>query len=82
LAQGPAAVTQLGSDSIDLAAARAGDVRLRVHFTPYWAVVRGSGCVQRDGAWTLLRVRKPGPMRIATRFGFGRVVSRGPRCSG
>src|SRR3954452_16094981 len=46
LADGPAGtrVTRLGSDSVDLTAARAGDVRLRVRFTPYWAVVRGDGC--------------------------------------
>jgi len=81
-AEGPATVTRVGSDSIDLLAARAGDVRLRVHFTPYWAIVRGSGCVQRDGAWTRVRLREPGPVRIVTRFAFGRIVSRGPRCTG
>jgi hypothetical protein len=78
-----ARVTRLGSDSVDFVAPRAGDVRLRVHFTPYWAVVRGDGCVQSiDGDWTLVRVRRPGPLRIATRFAPGRIVSRGPRCSG
>jgi hypothetical protein len=82
LGEGAAAVTRLRSDSLDLLAKRAGDVRLRVHFTPYWAVVRGSGCVERDGAWTRLRVRAPGPVRIATRFAIGRIVSRGPRCTG
>jgi hypothetical protein len=77
-----ARVTKLGSDSIDLDAARPGDVRLRVHFSPYWAVVRGDGCVSSSGgSWTRLRVRRAGPIRIATRFSLGRVVSRGPRCS-
>jgi MFS family permease len=80
-AQGPAAVTRVGSDSVDLIAARAGTVLLRVHFTPYWALVRGSGCVERDGAWTRIRVRRPGPLRLATRFEVGRIVSRGPRCT-
>jgi hypothetical protein len=56
-------------------------VLLRVHFTPYWALVRGSGCVERDGNWTRIRVRRPGPLRLATRFEVGRIVSRGPRCT-
>ena len=78
-----ARVTRLGSDSVDIEAPRAGDVRLRVHFTPYWAVVRGDGCVRRNaGDWTQIVVRRPGTLRIATRFAPGRIVSRGPRCSG
>jgi MFS family permease len=81
LAAGAATVTRLGPDSVDLTAERAGDVRLRVHFTAYWALVRGSGCVERDGAWTRIRVRRPGPLRLATRFEVGRIVSRGPRCT-
>jgi hypothetical protein len=78
-----ARVTKLGSDAIDMVASRTGDVRLRVHFTPYWAVVAGNGCVEQTaGGWTRVRVRRPGPLRIATRFSLVRVVSRGPRCSG
>jgi hypothetical protein len=78
-----ARVTRLGADSIDLDAARAGDVPMRVHFSPYWAVVQGDGCVsQRPGGWTELQVRRPGQIRIATRFSLKRIVSRGPRCSG
>ena len=77
-----ARATRLGPDSVDLTAARAGDVRLRVRFTPYWAIVRGDGCVQRGGGgWTRVRVRRPGTLRLATRFAPGRIVSRGPRCS-
>jgi hypothetical protein len=58
-------------------------VRLRVHFTPYWAVVRGDACVERAaGDWTRLRVRRAGSLRVATRFAPGRIVSRGVRCPG
>jgi hypothetical protein len=82
LAEG-ARVTRLGADSIDLSAARPRDVLLRVHFTPYWAVVRGDGCVERAaGGWTRLRVRAAGTLRIATRFAPLRIVSRNARCSG
>jgi hypothetical protein len=78
-----ATATHLGSDSVDLVVATPGDVRLRVRFTPYWAVVRGSGCVRRTpGGWTAIRVTRPGAVRLATRFAIGRIVSRGPRCSG
>jgi hypothetical protein len=78
-----ATATHLGSDSVDLAAARAGTVRLRVRFTPYWALARGSGCVQRsDGGWTMLRITRPGPVRLVTRFAIGRIGAHGPRCSG
>jgi hypothetical protein len=53
-----------------------------VHFTPYWAVVTGDGCVSRTaGDWTQVRVRRPGALRIATRFSPLRIVSRGPRCA-
>jgi hypothetical protein len=78
-----ARVTKLGPDSIELLAGRAATVRLRVHFTPYWAVAGGDGCVSRiAGDWTQLRVRRPGALRIVTRFAPMRVISRGPRCSG
>jgi hypothetical protein len=78
-----ARVTGLGPDSVDLVAERARDVLVRVRFTPYWAVVRGDGCVERAaGGWTRVRVRTPGPLRVATRFAPGRIVSRGARCSG
>jgi hypothetical protein len=76
-------VTKLGADSVELFAVRATDVWLRVHFTPYWAVEAGDACVSRAaGDWTRLRVRRPGPLRIVTRFAPLRVISRGPRCSG
>jgi hypothetical protein len=78
-----ARVTSLGADSVSLMASRTGDALLRVHFTPYWAVVGGDGCVMRAaGDWTRVRVRRPGALRIATRFAPLRIVSRGPRCSG
>jgi hypothetical protein len=83
LAVGSAAVTRLGADSVDFVAAGPGDVLLRVRYTPYWALVRGDGCVERAaGGWTRVQARATGPMRIATRFAPGRIVSRGPRCSG
>jgi hypothetical protein len=57
-------------------------VRLRVHFTPYWVLAQGSGCVENDNNWTRLTLKRPGPVRLATRFSLARIVSRGPRCTG
>ncbi|HZO35393.1 MAG TPA: hypothetical protein VFB41_00810 [Solirubrobacteraceae bacterium] len=57
-----------------------GDRVVRVRFTPYWAVVRGSGCVERaPGGWT--RVRSRSATEIGLRFGVGRVFGHGARCS-
>jgi hypothetical protein len=77
-----ARATRMGADSLDLVASRPGTVRLRVHFSPYWALAKGDGCVENDHNWTRLRVRRPGALRLVTRFSLRRIVSRGPRCSG
>ena len=83
LATGVATVTRLGEHSVDLHAARPGAALVRVRWTPYWALVRGTGCVERGGdSLVRLRIRRPGDLRLATRFSLGRVVSHGPRCSG
>jgi hypothetical protein len=77
-----ARATKMGADSVDLIADHPGIVRLRVHFTPYWVLAQGSGCVENDNNWTQLKLTRPGPVRLATRFSLARVVSRGPRCTG
>ena len=82
LATGPLSVTRLGKQSVQLRAGRAGVGLVRVRWSPYWELVRGSGCVER-GADDLvrLRVRRAGELRLDFRFGFGRLFSRGARCS-
>jgi hypothetical protein len=82
LATGPLSVTRLGKQSVQLRARRAGVGLVRVRWSPYWELVRGSGCVER-GADDLvrLRVRRAGELRLDFRFGFGRLFSRGARCS-
>jgi len=82
LATGAATVTRLGEHSVDLRAARAGVALVRVRWSPYWALVRGSGCVERGpDDLVRLRVRRAGELRLDFRFGFGRLFSRGARCS-
>jgi len=74
-------VTQLATDSFTLQAPRAGTFVVRVHFSPYWALAHGGGCVSRAaGDWTAVRARRAGSYRVIIRFSLGRVFSRGPRC--
>jgi len=81
LATGGLSVTRLGKQSVELRAARAGVGLVRVRWSPYWQVVRGSACVERGpDDLTRLRVRRAGELRLDFRFSFGRLFSRGPRC--
>ena len=53
-----------------------------VRFTPYWALVSGTGCVaQSSGGWTEVQARRPGSLQVAIRFSLARVFSRGARCT-
>jgi hypothetical protein len=80
LVEPPARVTAWDVDGLTLAVPRPGVVRLRVRWTPYWAVVAGDACVEPDGDWTRLRVRAPGEVRLATDFAPGRIGARSARC--
>ncbi len=58
-----------------------GTVLVRVHWTPYWSIERGSGCVeQAPDSYTMLDVETPGRFRVGVDFAPGRVISSGPRC--
>lgn len=80
LADPPARVTRLDTDALTLATPRAATVRLRVRWTPYWAVAAGDACVEPDGDWTRLRVRRGGQVRLVTRFSPARIGARSARC--
>ena len=85
IATGAAAMTALGPDWIRLRALRAGTAIVRVHFTPYWALARGSGCVGPGGPGgrdTRLLLRAAGPVEVVTRFSIGRIGATSPRCTG
>lgn len=82
LADPPARVAAVGTDSLTLEVPRPASIRLRVRWTPYWAVVQGTACVEPDGDWTRLRVRQAGTVRVATRFALGRIGARSARCAG
>jgi hypothetical protein len=77
-----ARVTALDTASVDLDAQHAGRVALRVRWTPYWRLAQGSGCVERDGDWTALRLTRAGRVRLVTTFALSRVGATSPRCTG
>lgn len=78
---GGARVTALDADRVDLTAPRAGTVALRVRWSPYWHVTRGSGCVVKAGDWTDIRLRSTGPARISAGFSPARVRATSDRCT-
>jgi hypothetical protein len=81
LAQAPGALTGLQTDSFALKAPRAGTYEIRVHFTPYWALVSGQGCVGRGSeGWTEVDVRRPGTIKVAIDFSLTRVFDHSARC--
>jgi hypothetical protein len=81
LASGPGRLTALGNDAFTLQASSPGAFLVRVHFTSYWAVARGQGCVARapDG-WTSVRVRSPGTVVVSAHFSLARTFSPGGSC--
>jgi len=81
LAQGAASVRAMGSDWVALRARRAGTALVHVHFTPYWALSGGAGCVSRAGNATRLTLRRAGSVRLVIRFSVGRIGASSPRCT-
>jgi hypothetical protein len=72
----------MGGDWLALDAHRAGTVTVHVRFTPYWALVGGSGCVApAAGDQTRVTVRRAGRVRLTMRFALDRIGARSPRCT-
>jgi hypothetical protein len=81
IAQGAATLTALGPDWLTLRARRAGTTYLHIHFTPYWALTEGSGCVEAVGDFTKVTLNRPGNAKLQTVFSLTRIGARSPRCS-
>jgi hypothetical protein len=81
IVQGAATLRGLGPNWLDLEAQKPGTAFIHVHFSPYWAVTRGSGCVAPAGDFTKLLVRRAGALHLAIRFSLGRIGATSPRCS-
>jgi len=81
LAEAPATLTQLGTDSFTLSAPAAGSYEARVRFTSYWALSQGHGCVREaPGGWTLIEASRAGSLHVVISFSPARVFGHGPRC--
>jgi len=76
----PARVLGGTTDSLTLAAPRPGTIRLRVRWSPYWAVTGGGACVAPDGDWTRLGVRTAGTVHLTMDFSPLRIASHAARC--
>jgi hypothetical protein len=82
LLEGPGRLTSLGHDTFTLQAAAAGNFLVRVHYTRYWTVTGGSGCVAgAPGGWTYVTARKPGMVFVAARFSLVRALGLQGSCS-
>jgi hypothetical protein len=81
LASGPGRLTSLGHDSFALWADTPGRFLVRVHFTRYWTLVTGAGCVGRaPGGWTSVVARASGTLVVRARFSIGRALGLGGSC--
>ena len=73
LAGAAAATRWIGRQGFALDVERPGEFLVRVSFTPYWSISRGSGCILRRGDWTVARASRPGVFRVDADFSVGRA---------
>lgn len=81
MVQGAATLRATGPDDFTLTALRPGRLLLHVHFSPYWALGQGSGCVADAGGLTQLEIRRPGSVNLVMRFSVSRIGASSPRCT-
>jgi hypothetical protein len=62
-----------GRQGFALDVKRPGRFLVRVSFTPYWSISRGTGCILRRGNWTIAHAARPGVFRVAADFSVGRA---------
>ncbi len=78
LVQGPGRLMALGHDSFALLAATSGRLLVRIHYTSYWTLTEGAGCVgPASGGWTAVDVARAGSVGVAARFSLGRALGGG-----
>jgi hypothetical protein len=76
-----ARVAKVGASSFTLSARTAGSYLARFHWTPYWSVTEGDACVEPDGDWTRVDVRRPGSVEVAARFSLDGLLRQDRECS-
>lgn len=81
LAQPPARMLALASDSFTLEVPRPGRYEVRLRYTSYWDPLTPRVCVERaPGGFTEVRASRRGAVRVGVSFSLSRVFSRAPRC--
>jgi hypothetical protein len=82
LAVGAGDLVKLTPEGFVVDADAPGTVLVRVHWTPYWSIEQGTGCVEQSpGGFTTLEVDEPGRFRVGVDFAPLRALDRGPRCA-
>ncbi len=81
LADPPARVTTVDTDALTLIFPRPASVRVRVRWTPYWAIAHGDACVAPAGGWTRVTARRAGLVRLDARFSLTRIGARSAACA-
>ena len=82
LAQAPAVLSSVTTDSFTLSEPRPESTTVRIRFTPYWAIAAGHGCVREaPGGWTDVQAPSAGSVRVGIDFSLERIFDHGPRCS-
>jgi hypothetical protein len=71
LGTGRASTVSVGRQGFSLDVVRPGEFLIRVNFTPYWSIGRGTGCLLEDGKWTIARVARPGIFSVDADFSLG-----------
>ena len=71
LGSGRGTADSVGSEGFALNVTKPGEFLVRVNFTPYWSIGRGSGCLLRHGKWTVARVARPGTFSVDADFSLG-----------
>ena len=65
IVSGPAQVTSMGGDQVELNIRRPGKVVIRERYTPRWAITEGAGCTHEvAGRWLGVQAMAPGPLRV------------------
>lgn len=70
---GAAKTLWVGQKGFALDVTKPGRFLVRVNFTPYWSITRGSGCLLRGGDWTVARTAHTGVLRVDADLSLGAV---------
>lgn len=81
IVSGAARLVRLGPSSITLRALRPGVALVRLHFTSYWSLPAGAGCVMPSpGGWTRIVLRRGGTVTASARLSVSGLLGAERRC--